>query len=63
MRSQNFVTDWEDFEEEREELSLWLADLDARLTEMDHLTGNACEKLQRLQVGRVRLFCPFAGFA
>lgn len=62
MRSQNFVMDWEGFEEEREELSLWLADLDVRVTEMDHLTGNTCKKLQLLQVRVVRLFCPFPVF-
>lgn len=48
--SQLFVSEWEEFETEREELSLWLADLDVRLTEVDHLTGNTCEKLRRLQV-------------
>uniref|UniRef100_A0A671WJN6 Uncharacterized protein n=1 Tax=Sparus aurata TaxID=8175 RepID=A0A671WJN6_SPAAU len=45
-----FVSEWEEFEAEREELALWLADLDVRLTEVDHLTGNTCEKLRRLQV-------------
>ncbi|KAE8294871.1 Nesprin-1 Enaptin KASH domain-containing protein 1 [Larimichthys crocea] len=45
-----FVSEWEGFEAEREELALWLADLDVRLTEVDHLTGNTCEKLRRLQV-------------
>ncbi|XP_036937103.1 nesprin-2 isoform X2 [Acanthopagrus latus] len=44
-----FVSEWEEFEAEREELALWLADLDGRLTEVDHLTGNTCEKLRRLQ--------------
>ncbi|XP_027135823.1 nesprin-2 isoform X1 [Larimichthys crocea] len=44
-----FVSEWEGFEAEREELALWLADLDVRLTEVDHLTGNTCEKLRRLQ--------------
>lgn len=47
---QIFVSEWEGFEAEREELALWLADLDVRLTEVDHLTGNTCEKLRRLQV-------------
>ncbi|XP_034723707.1 uncharacterized protein LOC117942389 [Etheostoma cragini] len=45
-----FVSEWEGFEAEREELALWLADLDVRLTDVDHLTGNTCEKLRRLQV-------------
>ncbi|XP_078103221.1 nesprin-2 isoform X1 [Sander vitreus] len=44
-----FVSEWEGFEAEREELSLWLADLDVRLMEVDHLTGNTCEKLRQLQ--------------
>ncbi|XP_070762190.1 nesprin-2 [Enoplosus armatus] len=44
-----FVSEWEGFEAEREQLALWLADLDVRLTEVDHLTGNTCEKLRRLQ--------------
>ncbi|XP_049432209.1 uncharacterized protein si:ch211-137a8.2 isoform X2 [Epinephelus fuscoguttatus] len=45
-----FVSEWEGFEAEREELTLWLADLDIRLTDVDHLTGNTCEKLRQLQV-------------
>uniref|UniRef100_A0A3Q3WKA5 Uncharacterized protein n=1 Tax=Mola mola TaxID=94237 RepID=A0A3Q3WKA5_MOLML len=44
------VSEWEGFEAEMEELAVWLADLDVRLTEVDHLTGNTCEKLRRLQV-------------
>ncbi|GLD65695.1 nesprin-2-like protein [Lates japonicus] len=44
-----FVSEWEEFEAEREELALWLANLDIRLTEVDHLNGNTCEKLRRLQ--------------
>lgn len=48
--SQLFVSEWEEFEAEREELALWLADLDVRLTKVDHLTGNTCEKLRLLQV-------------
>ncbi|KAG7224429.1 hypothetical protein INR49_015093, partial [Caranx melampygus] len=44
-----FVSEWEGFEAEREELSLWLADLDVRWTEVDDLTGSTCEKLRRLQ--------------
>lgn len=55
LLSQHFVADWEGFEAEREELSLWLADLDARLAEVDHLTGNTCRKLQQLQVRGARL--------
>ncbi|KAM3615955.1 uncharacterized protein V6R79_010218 [Siganus canaliculatus] len=44
-----FVSEWEEFEAEREELAVWLADLDVRLAEVDQLTGNTCEKLRRLQ--------------
>ncbi|CAJ1066285.1 nesprin-2 isoform X1 [Xyrichtys novacula] len=44
-----FVSEWEGFEAEREELALWLSDLDVRLLEVDHLTGSTCEKLKRLQ--------------
>ncbi|XP_038130814.1 uncharacterized protein si:ch211-137a8.2 isoform X1 [Cyprinodon tularosa] len=48
-RLQSLVSEWEDFEAEREELALWLADMDTRLTEIDHMSGNNCEKLRRLQ--------------
>ncbi|XP_062242793.1 nesprin-2 isoform X1 [Platichthys flesus] len=44
-----FISEWEEFETEREELALWLANLDVRLTAVDHLKGNSCEKLRRLQ--------------
>ncbi|XP_069390970.1 nesprin-2 isoform X2 [Paralichthys olivaceus] len=44
-----FISEWEGFETEREELALWLANLDVRLTVVDHLKGNTCEKLRRLQ--------------
>ncbi|XP_070399774.1 nesprin-2 isoform X2 [Nothobranchius furzeri] len=46
---QRFITEWEEFEAEREELGLWLADMDACLTEIDHMTGSNCKKLRRLQ--------------
>ncbi|XP_026151905.1 uncharacterized protein LOC113123808 isoform X2 [Mastacembelus armatus] len=48
-----FVSEWEGFEAEREELALWLADLNVRLTEVDQLNGSSCEKLQQLQRGEV----------
>lgn len=48
---QVLVSEWEGFEAEREELALWLAELDVRLTKVDHLTGNTCEKLRHLEVG------------
>ncbi|XP_054460401.1 nesprin-2 isoform X2 [Anoplopoma fimbria] len=44
-----FVSEWEGFEAEREALALWLADLEVRLTKVDHLTGNTCAKLKQLQ--------------
>ncbi|RVE65249.1 hypothetical protein OJAV_G00134290 [Oryzias javanicus] len=46
---QLFIGEWEEFEEQREGLSLWLAEMDVRLTEIDHLTGSTCRKLKRLQ--------------
>ncbi|PWA28959.1 hypothetical protein CCH79_00020937 [Gambusia affinis] len=48
-RLQLCVSEWEEFEAEREELALWLADMDALLTEIDHMTGSNCEKLRKLQ--------------
>lgn len=44
-----FVSEWEEFEAEREELQFLLAELDIRLTKVDHLTGDSCEKLKQLQ--------------
>uniref|UniRef100_UPI003AB043B3 nesprin-2 n=1 Tax=Centroberyx gerrardi TaxID=166262 RepID=UPI003AB043B3 len=46
---QVFVSEWEGFEAEREELALWLADLDLRLSEVEQLTGNTCDKMRQLQ--------------
>ncbi|XP_041849739.1 nesprin-1 isoform X2 [Melanotaenia boesemani] len=48
-RLQLFVLEWEEFEAEREELALWLGNMDVRLMEIEHLTGNTCEKLRQLQ--------------
>ncbi|XP_008303961.1 nesprin-2-like, partial [Stegastes partitus] len=48
-RLQEFVSEWEEFEAQGAELALWLADMDVRLTEVDHLTGSTCDKLRRLQ--------------
>uniref|UniRef100_A0A3Q1C7D5 Uncharacterized protein n=1 Tax=Amphiprion ocellaris TaxID=80972 RepID=A0A3Q1C7D5_AMPOC len=45
-----FVSEWEEFEAQGAELALWLADMDVRLSEVDHLTGSTCEKLRQLQV-------------
>ncbi|KAK2846539.1 hypothetical protein Q5P01_009538 [Channa striata] len=44
-----FVSEWEEFDSELEELVLCLADLDVRLTEVDNLNGSTCEKLRRVQ--------------
>uniref|UniRef100_A0A8C5DVF6 Nesprin-2-like n=1 Tax=Gouania willdenowi TaxID=441366 RepID=A0A8C5DVF6_GOUWI len=49
-RLQHFVSEWEEFEAQREELALWLADMSAHLVEIDHVTGSTCEKLRLLQV-------------
>ncbi|XP_063343570.1 nesprin-2-like isoform X2 [Pelmatolapia mariae] len=49
-RLQLLVTEWEGFEAQREELVVWLADMDVHLSEVDQLTGNTCEKLKQLQV-------------
>ncbi|XP_039895683.1 uncharacterized protein LOC120738478 isoform X1 [Simochromis diagramma] len=46
---QLFVSEWEEFDAQREELAVWLADMDVRLIEVEQLTGNACEKLRQLQ--------------
>ncbi|XP_076744614.1 uncharacterized protein LOC143420390 isoform X1 [Maylandia zebra] len=47
---QLLVSEWEGFEAQREELVIWLADMDVRLSEVDQLTGNTSEKLKQLQV-------------
>lgn len=44
------MSEWEGFDAQREELAVWLADMDVRLIEVEQLTGNACEKLRQLQV-------------
>lgn len=44
------MSEWEEFEAEREELELLLADLDVRLTKVEHLTEDTSEKLKQLQV-------------
>lgn len=46
---QGFVSEWEEFEARREELALWLADMDVSLSAVDQLRGSTCEKLQQLQ--------------
>ncbi|CAI5639961.1 unnamed protein product [Oreochromis niloticus] len=37
---QLLVSEWEGFEAQREELVIWMADMDNRLREVDQLTGN-----------------------
>ncbi|XP_063331625.1 nesprin-2-like [Pelmatolapia mariae] len=49
-RLQLLVSEWEGFEAQREELVVWLADVDFHPSEVDQLTGNTCEKLKQLQV-------------
>ncbi|CAI5685651.1 unnamed protein product [Oreochromis niloticus] len=39
-RLQLLVSEWEGFEAQREELVVWLADMDVHLSEVDQLTGN-----------------------
>ncbi|XP_063348693.1 nesprin-2 [Pelmatolapia mariae] len=46
---QLLVSEWEGFDAQREELAVWLADMDVRLIEVEQLTGNTCEKLRQLQ--------------
>ncbi|XP_005474935.1 uncharacterized protein si:ch211-137a8.2 isoform X1 [Oreochromis niloticus] len=46
---QLFISEWEGFDAQREELAVWLADMDVRLIEVEQLTGNTCEKLRQLQ--------------
>ncbi|CAN9493062.1 unnamed protein product [Ophioblennius macclurei] len=48
-RLQLCVSEWEEFEAERAELALWLADMDISLSQVDHLTGSTCDKLRLLQ--------------
>ena len=44
------MSEREEFEAEGAELGLWLADLDSRLSELDHQTGNSRSKMKELQV-------------
>ncbi|XP_056138897.1 nesprin-2 [Lampris incognitus] len=59
-RLKHFVTEREGFDVEREELALWLADLDVRLTELEHLTGNSCDKIRELQAFQASV-CVISG--
>ncbi|XP_077578870.1 nesprin-2 [Stigmatopora nigra] len=46
---QGFQYEWEEFKEETEELAVWLAEMEAGLTQVLHATGNTCQKLRQLQ--------------
>ncbi|XP_067307821.1 nesprin-2 isoform X2 [Pseudorasbora parva] len=49
-RLKHFVCQREDFERQREEMAVWLADMDLRLTEVEHFSGkNTCSKMHQLQ--------------
>ncbi|XP_061683122.1 nesprin-2 isoform X2 [Syngnathoides biaculeatus] len=48
-RLEDLVCEWEEFEEETEELAVWLAEMEVRLVEVQHVTGNACDKLKQLE--------------
>ncbi|XP_078235983.1 nesprin-4 isoform X3 [Pogona vitticeps] len=49
-RLKHFVTQWEEFETEREALRLWLTELSLRLMDVEHFSGGTLlEKMTRLQ--------------
>ncbi|XP_051966325.1 nesprin-2-like [Xyrauchen texanus] len=49
-RLRHFVCQREDFEAQREEMAVWLADMDLRLTEVEHFSGkDTCFKMHQLQ--------------
>ncbi|XP_061637851.1 nesprin-2 isoform X2 [Phyllopteryx taeniolatus] len=48
-RLKGLVCEWEEFEEEMEELAVWLAEMEVQLVEVQHVTGNECDKLGQLQ--------------
>ncbi|KAM6959221.1 nesprin-2 [Aplochiton taeniatus] len=49
-RHRHFVSQWEEFESEREELMMWLADMDLRLSELEHLIGGTtCDRMTEIQ--------------
>ncbi|KAK9962267.1 hypothetical protein ABG768_007639 [Culter alburnus] len=49
-RLKHFVCQREDFERQREEMAVWLADMDLRLTEVEHFSGrDTCSKMHQLQ--------------
>ncbi|XP_064408656.1 nesprin-2 [Latimeria chalumnae] len=49
-RLKHFVNQHEKFESEREQIGMWLTEMDLKLTEVEHLSGsNTSEKMQQLQ--------------
>ncbi|XP_055052701.2 nesprin-1 [Misgurnus anguillicaudatus] len=49
-RLKHFVHQREDFERQREEMAVWLTDMDLRLTEVEHFSGkDTCSKMHQLQ--------------
>ncbi|XP_053363614.1 nesprin-2 isoform X3 [Clarias gariepinus] len=49
-RLKHFVVQREDFESQREEMAIWLADMDLKLTEVEHFSEmNICAKMRQLQ--------------
>ncbi|KAL7848917.1 hypothetical protein SRHO_G00205400 [Serrasalmus rhombeus] len=50
QKFEHFVLQREDFERQREEMAVWLADMDLRLTEVEHFSErNTCAKMRQLQ--------------
>ncbi|KAK3561127.1 hypothetical protein QTP86_028287 [Hemibagrus guttatus] len=49
-RLKHFVVQREDFERQQEEMAIWLADMDLKLTEVEHFSEmNTCAKMRQLQ--------------
>ncbi|XP_055752121.1 uncharacterized protein LOC129832232 [Salvelinus fontinalis] len=49
-RLKHRVSQREEFEGQREEMAVWLADMDFRLTEVEHFSGrDTCDKMRELQ--------------
>lgn len=45
------MVQWEDFERHQEEMAIWLADMDLKLTEVEHFSEmNTYAKMRQLQV-------------
>ncbi|KAJ7990313.1 hypothetical protein DPEC_G00299010 [Dallia pectoralis] len=49
-RLKHCVSQREEFDNQREEMAVWLADMDLRLTEVEHFSGkDTCDKMRELQ--------------